>query len=191
VLFSDKELAEYINKNFEACWQTLRPVPILTVDFGGGRVLKRTLHGNIASYVCRADGQVIDILPCIYGPRTYQRCLGTLLSVATFAAKAKDPYAALITYHAGRSPFPLHEDTNIAEPETVALGGNKFLENIRADIVANETSKRPIIHEMLAKRRMTKPSDITDDVYKRTLGINLDDPYLGLGEALTCKFPGE
>ena len=191
VLFSDKQLAEYINSNFEACWAPLRPVPTLTVDFGNGRILKRTLHGNIASYICRADGQVIDILPGLYGPRTYQANLKTLLSVVSSLAKATEKDAALFAYHEGKSQFPLYQSTSIAEPEIFALGGAKFSDSIREDIIVDERDKRPIIHEMLAHRKVTQPSDVTNEVYRRTLGLDLEDPYLGLGEALTCKFPGE
>jgi hypothetical protein len=126
VLFSDKQLADFINANFEACWVPLRPVPILTVDFGGGRVIKRTMHGNIASYICGADGQVIDILPGLYGPRTYQKCLKTLQSVAAFVHNATDPNAALLAYHTQRTSFPMFESTSIAEPEIFALGGTIF-----------------------------------------------------------------
>jgi hypothetical protein len=191
VLFSDKQLAQYINNNFEACWQPLRPVPTLTVDFGGGRVLKRTLHGNIATYICQADGQVIDILPGLYAPRTYQANLRTLLSVVSSVAKASDRTAALVAYHTGKTQFPLYQSTDIAEPETFALAGAKFADSIRQDIIVNETEKRPVIHEMLAHRTITKPHDVTNEVYKRTLGLDLEDPYLGLGETLSCKFPGE
>jgi len=191
VLFSDKKLSQYINSNFEPFWEPLRPVPTLTIDFGDGRVLKRTLHGNIASYVCMADGQVIDILPGLYAPRTYQANLETLLSVERSVAKAKDKNAALVAYHTGKSQFPLYQSTNIPEPETIALAGAKYLDSIRQDIIVNESEKRPIIHEMLAHRNITKPSDVTNEVYKRTLGLDLSDPYLGLGETLSCKFPGE
>ncbi len=190
-MFSDKKLAKYINANFEPCWEPLRPVPILTVDFGDGRVLKRTLHGNIASYICEANGQVIDILPGIYGPRSYEKCLQGLLSVASFVHTAKDRDAALRAYHMGKTPFPGYGSTTIAEPEIVALGGSKFLNDIRADVINNETIKRPVIHNMLAQRHSTIPADITNEVYKRTLGLDLTDPYLGLGDALSCTFPGE
>jgi hypothetical protein len=191
VLFSDKELASYINKNFEACWQPLRPVPTLTVDFGEGRVLKRTLHGNIATYVCEADGQIVDILPGLYGPRTYQANLQTLLSVVASLGKANDKNAALIAYHKGQSQFPLYQSTTIAEPETLNRCGAKFVDSLRQDIVVDESEKRPIIHQILANRKVTKPGDITNEVYKRTLGLDLADPYLGLGDALSCSFPGE
>ncbi len=71
MLFSNEKVAEYINAAFEPVWESVRPVPIIRIDFGNGNVLTRTLHGNIATYVCTADGQVLDILPGIYEPHAY------------------------------------------------------------------------------------------------------------------------
>jgi hypothetical protein len=53
----------------------VRPVPIIRIDFGNGHVATRTLHGNVASYVCTPDGQVMDILPGIYTPAAYTAAL--------------------------------------------------------------------------------------------------------------------
>jgi hypothetical protein len=71
VLFSDAGVANYINIYFEPVWESVRPVPILKLDFGNGNVITRTLHGNIATYVCTADGEALDILPGIYTPTAY------------------------------------------------------------------------------------------------------------------------
>ncbi len=75
MLFSKDDVAQFINKNFEAVWESVRPVPIVRIDFGNGTVLMRTLHGNIATYVCTADGMVLDILPGIYEPQTFLKAL--------------------------------------------------------------------------------------------------------------------
>jgi len=71
VLFSNDTVAQYINENFEPAWESVRPVPQVTIDFGNGKVVHRTLHGNVATYVCAADGRVLDVLPGIYEPKTY------------------------------------------------------------------------------------------------------------------------
>ncbi len=66
MLFSNDEIADFINTTFEPTWQSVRPVPLVRIDFGNGHVVTRTLHGNIATFVCNADGHVLDILPGIY-----------------------------------------------------------------------------------------------------------------------------
>jgi hypothetical protein len=74
-LFSREDVSAFINQHFEPAWETVRPVPIVRIDFGNGNVATRTLHGNVASYVCNADGHVLDILPGIYTPAAYTAAL--------------------------------------------------------------------------------------------------------------------
>ena len=74
-MFSREDVSNYLNQNFEPAWEMVRPVPIIRIDFGNGQVTTRTLHGNVASYVCGADGKVVDILPGIYTPTAYTTAL--------------------------------------------------------------------------------------------------------------------
>lgn len=78
MLFSNEPIARFINDSFEPSWEMVRPVPQVRIDFGNGRVLHRTLHGNIATYACAADGQVCDILPGLYAPAMYRSRLEQL-----------------------------------------------------------------------------------------------------------------
>ncbi|MBL8083063.1 MAG: hypothetical protein JNN26_10645, partial [Candidatus Obscuribacter sp.] len=81
-MFARTDISQYINNCYEPVWQSLHEVPIVSVDFGGGRVLKRTLNGNIATYIITADGTVVDILPGIYKPDTYLSQLKALHNLA-------------------------------------------------------------------------------------------------------------
>ena len=36
-------------------------LPVVTIDFGNGTVVTRTLHGNIATYVCATDGSELEL----------------------------------------------------------------------------------------------------------------------------------
>jgi len=78
-------VATVINSQFEAVWESVRPVPIVRIDFGNGTLLTRTLHGNIATYVCAADGQVLDILAGIYTPAVYMAQLQQFRLLANYA----------------------------------------------------------------------------------------------------------
>jgi len=81
-LFSNREVADFLDQGFEPVWEMVRPVPLVKIDFGDGRVVTRTLHGNIASYVCTSDGCVIDILPGIYTADVHTNQLTRILSFA-------------------------------------------------------------------------------------------------------------
>lgn len=89
MLFSNKDIADYINYYFEPAWESLRPVPVVTVDFGNGHVLTRTLNGNIATCVCRPDGRVLDVLPGIYAPNVYRHELAQLQMVNRFVGDSE------------------------------------------------------------------------------------------------------
>jgi hypothetical protein len=52
-------------------WQSVRPVPRITVDFGDGRKIEETIAGNSIHYVLAPDGSVIDALPGLYGPKAF------------------------------------------------------------------------------------------------------------------------
>jgi hypothetical protein len=74
-LFSSSEVANRVNEQFEPAWDSVRPAPLVTIDFGNGHTVRRTLQGNIATYVCGPDGAVYDVLPGIYTPAIYCRQL--------------------------------------------------------------------------------------------------------------------
>ncbi len=71
MLFSNATVAAYINNNFEPAWQSVRPVPTVKIDFGNGHTITRTLHGNVATYLCSTDGKVLDIIAGVYDPEAY------------------------------------------------------------------------------------------------------------------------
>lgn len=75
MLFSSDPVATYINAKFEPVWESVRPVPVVTIDFGNGERITRTLHGNISTSVCDPTGRVLDVLPGLYSPGEYRRQL--------------------------------------------------------------------------------------------------------------------
>ena len=77
-MFSNPKIAAFINASFEPVWQSVRKVPIISIDIANGKVIKRTLNGNIASYVCDADGQILDVIPGLYGADAYEDRLNQL-----------------------------------------------------------------------------------------------------------------
>ena len=105
MLFSREEVAAFIARKFEPAWESVRPVPILRIDFGNGHVSTRTLHGNVASYVCMADGEVMDILPGIYTPSGYTTALEQprALAVSLTRSEPAPRQARLRDYHRQRA----------------------------------------------------------------------------------------
>lgn len=143
MLFSKEEIAAYINENFEPVWVSVRPVPIIKVDFGNGNVLTRTLHGNIATYACDSYGKVLDVLPGIYTPEQYQTGLGQLSLLwqyvrradgTTVAAKLEDYHRRQATrLSQGKSPVQLAEAMTDMSKARIE-GGSKRIIMITNDL---------------------------------------------------------
>lgn len=79
VLYANPDVASTLRDNFVLVWESERPVPVLTVDYGDGRVLKRTITGNSAHYVLNADGHVVDIIPGLMDPVAFTRILSAAM----------------------------------------------------------------------------------------------------------------
>lgn len=99
MLFSDETVANEINEKFEPVWVSVRAVPTVTIDFGNGRTIKRTLHGNVASYVLTADGTIVDILPGLYERDEYLKQLNNLFWVHHYMPMSRQPEVFLADYH--------------------------------------------------------------------------------------------
>ncbi len=75
VLYSNAELATILRNRFVLHWQSVRPVPIITIDFGDGRKLERTITGNSIHYILDSEGHPLEALPGLYGPAAFSRRL--------------------------------------------------------------------------------------------------------------------
>jgi hypothetical protein len=159
VLFSRDDVAMYINKNFEPVWESVRPVPLVRIDFGNGTVLTRTLHGNIATYACAADGQVLDVLPGIYAPAPYIVGLQQLRLLANYVdQKGKDNREArLRDYHKGQADalkkkvLP-DQFINMADMSKKAIEGR-----VEAILVPGGKQPRPVMPKAPAGQRADEP----------------------------------
>jgi hypothetical protein len=104
VLYPNADVGRYLRDHFVLYWQSVRPVPHVTIDFGDGRVLQRTITGNSIHYVLDAEGRVIDALPGLYGPKAFLSALQSAeqaaLASITLDAPGRDDF--LRAYHRER-----------------------------------------------------------------------------------------
>jgi hypothetical protein len=101
-LYSNKQVSEFLRVNYILHWQSVRPVPRVTIDFGDGRKLERTLTGNSAHYVLAADGTPLDVLPGLYSPLAFRQWLWDLrnLQLAYDKMAVEERAAKLREFHA-------------------------------------------------------------------------------------------
>jgi len=82
ILYSNSEVSKMLREKFILHWQSVRPAPRVTIDFGDGRKLERTLTGNSIHYILDSNGHVIDALPGLYGPAAFMRSLSRMEEVS-------------------------------------------------------------------------------------------------------------
>jgi hypothetical protein len=104
VLYANTDVSKYLSEHFILHWKSVRPAPRVTIDFGDGRKLERTLTGNSIHYILDAAGLPIDALPGLYGPAAFMRGLTQAETIARQVA-TKNPeerWEALRAYHNAR-----------------------------------------------------------------------------------------
>ena len=121
-LYANAEVSKYLRAHFVLHWKSVRPVPRITIDFGDGRKLERTITGNSIHYILDSEGRPIDALPGLYGPKAF------LDGLAQAAVIAKEYHTKpeterekfLATYHQAR----LQEIAANWESDLVEVGVN-------------------------------------------------------------------
>jgi len=104
-LYANEQVSNLLRDQFVLHWQSVRSVPKVTIDFGDGRRMERTLTGNSVHLVLDAEGRFVDALPGLYGPGAFLSELKRLLPVASFLEMLNTDNArttALRQYHEGR-----------------------------------------------------------------------------------------
>jgi hypothetical protein len=104
-LYANESISRRLRDHFVLHWQSVRPVPRVTIDFGDGRKLERTVTGNSAHYVLDAAGRPLDVLPGLYGPQAFESWLERCETLAADYAAASDEAQRselLASYHVAR-----------------------------------------------------------------------------------------
>jgi len=71
LLYPNREIRAFLRANYVLHWQSVRAAPTITIDFGGGRRMRRTITGNSIHYVLDAEGAVLDGIPGLYAPQAF------------------------------------------------------------------------------------------------------------------------
>jgi len=90
VLYANADVSKALRERFVLHWQSVRPVPKVTIDMGDGRVISRTITGNSIHYVLDAEGRPVDAIPGLYGPKAFLRALGDADQLIGALAKVTD-----------------------------------------------------------------------------------------------------
>ncbi len=100
-LYPNATISASLRKHFVLHWRSVRPIPRITIDFGDGRKLEKTITGNSAHYVVDSRGEPLDALPGLYGAKAFQRWLERVRDLHAAVAKltGHERLRALERYH--------------------------------------------------------------------------------------------
>jgi hypothetical protein len=204
-LYANEEISNLLRKKFVLHWQSVRPVPKITIDFGDGRKLERTITGNSAHYVLLADGTVVDCLPGLYGPKAFKEKLTELLKISE--AMPEDPSVRremLLAFHQSeeaRIAKALQADLEKIGVATANPPANSYAviaralkrqsdaELPRAERVAppaeaaakvavpKYVAERPAIAAVTGKP-ITASADVTDELWQKLAALHAEDARL-------------
>jgi len=163
VLYPNAEVASVLRERFILHWQSVRPVPVVTIDFGDGRKLERTLTGNSIHYVLDSEARPIEALPGLYGPQAFLRRLAIAESLfKSLAGKTPQERDFLLQKYYGEQHNKLAMSWTI---DTGKIGGK-----VPAGFVITKTSTGDAL--MVAPLAVTKA--ITETTILRAMNAATD-----------------
>ena len=196
MLFSQKQVADYLNQHFECAWEELRPVPQVSIDFGNGHRLRRTLNGNVATWLCDSEGRPADILAGLATPKSLlERCrsIDELIKDMRVAKKAAAQARRAQTGLGNPGPTPvINPSTLLRMPAYLASASKMGVEAPLKLSLAKKTTtlekddeynRRVRDNQCLAilwRHPNKGPRELAKPIFKQVLDVNLDDPFLGL-----------
>ncbi|MDB6124424.1 MAG: hypothetical protein JWQ71_3417 [Pedosphaera sp.] len=196
-LYANTEVSQYLRDHFILHWKSVRPVPKISIDFGDGRKIERTITGNSIHYVLDSSGQPIDALPGLYGPKAFMKGLSqaeqAALKWATLTGASRDQY--LKQYHNERyaaisselnadlvklgNTFPASFNTQIAVATTKPTA---LAASTRA--VSKNGAELPMLKSFQKRGSMDNPSQLAgleDTIWLKIADLHRNDSQLDLG----------
>lgn len=100
VLYSNPDVASWLDEHVILHWSSERPAPVARIDFGDGRVMTRTITGNSAHIVLDSYGRPLDVIPGLYEPTSFIAELSSAETLfASIEAKPKRRTALVERWH--------------------------------------------------------------------------------------------
>lgn len=166
VLYANAQVSSVLRDRFILHWKSVRPVPRVTIDYGDGRKLERTLTGNSIHYILDAEGRPVDALPGLYGPQAFLRELQRAEAVARQTANQTDDARAetLARYHQSRV-----DALTQAWKADVQKTGGQMPEELSTDGTDGQTPSARAASRRAMSKAVTEVSIINSITYEARL----------------------
>jgi hypothetical protein len=190
LLYPSPQINQLLRDHFVLHWQCVRPVPKVTIDFGDGRRIEKTLTGNSVHVVLDPRGRPVDALPGLFAPGVFH---GLLLKAHSYGLA--DP-SQLAELHRRALAEPVPSAAESRAMRASRLAATKHVvefpvlravsplgidgDSLEADTRQNlELHAR--VHEAFAMgARWTSVDMMVARIYSDLFLMPVDDPTLGL-----------
>ncbi len=184
-LYVDPAINAELRSRWVLHWRSVRPVPKVTIDFGDGRTLVKTLTGNSAHLVLDAEGRPVDALPGLFSPEVFARLL---IRAHALAQHDRRRLADLHRRELERPVVaPAAETPRSREASLLAMTKHAVeapvLRNVSVNVDADTRQNLALharVHERLAASTEESADALVDWVYRELFLMPPDDPALGL-----------
>jgi hypothetical protein len=180
--YKDKTINKLLRDRFVLHWRSVRPVPKVTIDFGDGSRLERTLTGNSIHYVLDSKGRLVDALPGLSGPDSFEKALEDADQAARQLANLDDRRFQVKILERRYQQFnaridAFRQDLAVLAPDSIKVGGNETASKAATEdpilralrLVSNEDIdrlaklRRPRIHlDASSKTFLIRKQGVTD-----------------------------
>ncbi len=184
-LYIDPTINRVLRERFVLHWQSVRAVPKVTIDFGNGTTLVKTLTGNSAHLVLDSHGRPVDALPGLFSADVFVQLLARSLALASADRRQlpilhrRDLERPVV---ARRAPTPRAAVASRLAP-TKHVVEMPVLRNVMFDVDADTRQNLELhaqVHQLFAAGIDWTADQLVDWMYRELFLMPPDDPALGL-----------
>ncbi len=189
LLYPQPIINQLLRDRFVLHWQSVRPVPRVTIDFGDGRRLERTLTGNSVHVVLDSDGRPADAMPGLFAPHVFAELLARAHRIASApwpdrAALHQRELAHPVTAAAAVEPRSIRASRIAATKHAVELPTLRAVTPV-GDTLEHDTRENLAlharVHQAFATGAMWSNVDaMVARIYSDLFLMPMEDPALGL-----------
>ncbi|HEV7767002.1 MAG TPA: hypothetical protein VGQ76_18525 [Thermoanaerobaculia bacterium] len=158
LLYSDDAISSILRKDYVLHWHSVREVPRVTIELGGGRVIRQTITGNSAHYLLDASGRPLDVLPGLYSPAAFRAQLEEWVSLHR-ELNDRNRNVMLRSYHRQRGEIAMQRATEQGiDPSLYEGMQDVFAAQFRSQSKAR--TELPVLRQL--KRGRTTAAQVAD-----------------------------
>jgi hypothetical protein len=179
LLYSNADISKFLSENYVLHWKSVRPAPRVTIDFGDGRKIERTLTGNSIHYILDENGKIIDALPGLYSPSGFLKYLKTGFEINKVVDRAVGYDKEAVALHYRKVMFDAvkaKRDESVATAKvtlTEPKGGTDALE-VAPRAITKMSTERVILINIGGAQKAFNPN-VYDNFSRYDAGLDLED----------------